>query len=199
MDSDYQSKIWIFFLVVLSFFSSQAYSQDPKPTWVGIAVLGELLDYSNISPSIGFVLERRYTSRSGVEIGTFYRTSRNDFFMDINYGNGVRFYEEFQVRQNYLTFPILYRYYAKVVTLSVGPFIEAFVGWDQVSANEAEITDYKVNPSVKYGPLLKVNKSFSIGENLSLEPELRFGVTANPYMTFYGVGVQLKELVHSRD
>jgi len=189
------------FLAILLFFvfNNPAHSQDSKTNLVGVTVLAELVPYNPISPSVGFVFERRFTKRSGLQIGTYYRAVERDYYIDVTYPDGSRVYNSYSVRESYLTFPILYRYYTKALTLSVGPFVEGFVGWDQISTDEVEVTDYEVNPSVTFGPILKVSKPFSIGKNLSIEPELRFGITTRSSEAFYGVGVQLKQQVAKKN
>ena len=187
-------KAKILILLVFISFCTMVSAQESKTNLIGVTALAELVSYTDISPAVGFVFERKLTRRSGLEIGTYYRTKRRDFQIDVTLQNGSRINETYSVRESYLTLPILYRFYTKAITLSVGPFVEAFVGWDQISKDEVvEVTQYEISPAVRYGPLFKVSKSFAIGKNLSLEPELRVGVMARPYEAFYGVGIQLKE------
>ncbi|WP_026969960.1 outer membrane beta-barrel protein [Algoriphagus terrigena] len=185
----------ILFLVV---FSNSAHSQHSKSDLIGVTVLGELVSYNDFYPSVGFVFERSFTKRSGMEIGTYYRAERTDIYINVTFEDGNQIFDEFSVRESYLTFPVLYRFYTKAVTLSVGPFVEAFVGWDQISPGTGEVTSYEISPAVSLRPLLKVSKPFSIGKNLSLEPELRFGISARSSQAFYGIGLQFKQQMLSK-
>lgn len=179
------------FLIVASV--GLALSQDSKTNSLGVSVLAEYEFDKGFLPSLGFVFERTLTKRSGIETGIFYNTFRRDFNFFIPFPEGGGYSEYIKIRESYLTFPILYRFYAKSMTISAGPVFKTFAGWDQVSPNNSEVTSYEIHPTVDFGPLLKVSKPFTLGEMLILEPELRFGIMAKAAIAYFGAGVQLKQ------
>ncbi|OOG77712.1 outer membrane beta-barrel protein [Algoriphagus sp. A40] len=168
-------------------------AQDSKTNTIGVSVLAEHEFIKGFSPSVGFVFERSLTKRSGIETGIFYKTYRSDFNAFVPIPEGGGYYEYIKVRESYLNFPVLYRFYTKSVTISLGPVVEAFVGWDQISSGNSEVTSYEIDPSVDFGPLLKVSKTFTLGDNLIAEPEFRFGIMAKAAISYFGFGVQLKQ------
>lgn len=191
--TDYQ-RLGLLAILFLFVFTDPALSQDSRTNLVGVSVLGDYSPESSITPSLGFVFERKIGKRSGFETGLFYKTNKQNISFVIQDPVGGAYWETVEVRESYLSIPILYRFYAKQVTVSVGPVIDVFVGWDQISRDLAQVSSYEVNPSVEFGPLLKVSKPILLGEQLIMEPELRFGVMLNGYQTaFYGVGLQLKQ------
>lgn len=187
-------------LAVFALLSQLVSAQKVKGSFVGVSALADYEPDKGVKLGFGFLFERRFSKRSGVEAGVFYNADRTSFHYSFPLPEGGSDSYFVEVRESYLTFPVLYRYYTTAVTVSVGPSVEAFVAWDQLSQHDTELVSYKVSPAVRYGPLFKVSKAFPLGEKLRLEPELRFGIMVNGISTaYYGVGVQLKQSVGKRN
>jgi hypothetical protein len=186
-------------VLLLAVCGTPVLSQDLKGDLLGVSVLGEYTPDSGVTPSVGFVFERKLSPRSGIESGIFYRTNKTKTYWDLISPEGDPIYGYTTVRESYLRLPVLYRYYTEAVTVSVGPTLEAFVGWDQVSPEDAIVTAYKRSPSFDLGPLLKVSKLIALRGNLILEPEFRFGIMARSSTAHYGLGIQLKQRWLSKD
>jgi hypothetical protein len=183
-------------LAIFACFSQFAFAQEVKSSLVGVSALADYEPDNGVKPSIGLLFEHRLTKRSGIEAGIFYKTNKTElvyYYID-PIGPGDFPPVTVDIRESFVTFPILYRYYTQAMTVSIGPVFEGFVGWNQISGDEVEVTGYELSPSFRYGPLLKVSKPFPLGDKLSLEPELRFGIMVNGISTaYYGLGVQLKQ------
>lgn len=193
-------KIAFLSVLFLASLVTVASAQDSKTNLVGVSILAEYEPEDIIKPAFGFVFERKLSRRSGIETGLFYKANKWTFSFDVPEPSGGTYWETVEVRESYLNIPILYRFYTKAVTVSVGPVLDVFVGWDEISPDEGQVTSYEVSPSVKFGPLLKVSKPISLGEQLILEPELRFGIVLNGISTaYYGIGVQLKQQLLKKD
>lgn len=167
--------------------------QSLKEDFIGFGIVAEYSNEVRIYPLAGFVWERKFTRKSGLEAGFFYRSERKDFFINIQQPGGSSFSELLTIREHYLSLPILYRYYLPKYTLSLGPVLDVFVGWDQIKKDRVTVDSFEISPSFNLGPLFKVSRKWNLGENLLLEPELRFGALTRTGTLFFGIGIQLKE------
>lgn len=185
-------------LVVFSFLFQASYAQEAKTSYVGILLAGEL-QYRKVQPNLGLFYERQFTPKSGIELGVFYRTDRNRFFVSFEQ-SGINVAETITIRENYLNFPILYRYSTRFAAFSLGPTVDIFSGWNQINENLIQVSDYTRNPRVEIGALLKVGKEIPLKGRLRLEPELRMGFRSFAFPEGYiGLGVKFKEILNSRE
>jgi hypothetical protein len=188
-----------FAVVVFFLFLFQAsYAQETKSSYVGVLLAGEL-QYRKVQPNLGLFYERKFTPKSGIELGVFYRTDRNRFFISIDQSS-INIAETITIRENYLNFQILYRYSTRFAAFSFGPTVDVFSGWNQIDENLIKVSDYTRNPRVEIGALLKVGKEIPLKGRLRLEPELRMGFRSFGFPEGYiGLGVKLKEMLSSRE
>ncbi|MBD0288180.1 MAG: hypothetical protein ICV79_22555, partial [Flavisolibacter sp.] len=123
-------------------------------------------------PSIGLTFENQFSSYSGVETGLFYRIKK--FSSIITYA-GTSGSHSVAVLEHHLNVPVLYKYYSRIINISVGPAIDFYIGWKQ-QKNESTILiqNYDVDPEVKLGFLAKVSKVIALNKQMILEPELRY-------------------------
>lgn len=112
----YKTVIVSFLLVFLSTSWSQA--QDIKEDFIGFGIIGEYSNNIRIYPLAGFVWERKFTSKSGLETGINYRADRFEVILNVSQSGVGAFSELVTLREHYLSFPILYRYYLPKYTLS---------------------------------------------------------------------------------
>jgi hypothetical protein len=187
----YKTLIVIFILVFLG--ASWSHAQNIREDYIGFGVIGEYSNDIRIYPLAGFVWERKFTPKSGLETGMYYRSDRLKVFLNVSQSGGGGFSELVSIRAHYLSFPILYRYYLPKYTLSLGPVVDVFVGWDQLKKDRVTVDAFSRSPNFDLGPLLKVSRQWAITEKLFLEPEIRFGALTRTSTVFFGVGVQLKE------
>lgn len=88
------------------------------------------------------------------------------------------------------------RYYLPKNTLSLGPAVDIFVGWDQLKKNRITVDASFRSPNFDLGQLLKVSRQGPITEKPLLEPEIRFEALTRTSAPFFGIGVQFKEKIH---
>jgi hypothetical protein len=182
-------------LLLVFLCASLIQAQDIKEDYIGFGVIGEYSNDVRIYPLAGFVWERKFTSRSGLETGMYYRSERFELFLNVSQSGSGGFSELVSIREHYLSFPILYRYYLPKYTLSLGPVIDVYVGWDQLKKDRVTVDAFSRSPNFDLGPLLKVSRQWAITEKLFLEPEIRFGALIRTSTLFFGIGVQLKEKI----
>lgn len=144
---------------------------------------------------MGTFYEHNFSQRIAAEVGLFYRTFQDDFFLTINnpfgsVSDNVRFVEGF------VAVPILFRYDTRIVHISLGPQLDIFAKWHQVRKSEITLTDYSRSPRLYVGPLLKIGREIPFKETLIFEPELRFGIrslVSEPKEGYFGIGLKLKK------
>lgn len=169
-------------------------------TKVGIILIAEdATDFYGLRPSAGLVIEHKATRKSGIESGIFYRTLRTSgsVFIENELGGTDRL--TFNIRESNLTLPILYKFYTRIVDISVGPTLDLFLGWNQTSGSPGlEIDDYSVDPNFSFGGMLKISKSLRLSDTFFLEPDVRINPVFNRFETYGGIGLALKYQVKKK-
>lgn len=180
-------------LVAVVFMSYRTMAQTERSSRLGVSVVNDWWSEGNRTPAVGFVFEHQFSPKSGIEIGAFYKaqTYKLGSFSHLQ-PDGTEVREKVKLRENYISVPVVYRYYSKVVNLSIGSNFEYFTGWNQINGENLAVDYYNSSPEFDFGPLTKISKQISLGKNLFIEPELRFGIMARSSLAYYGVGVQLK-------
>jgi hypothetical protein len=164
-------------------------------TKVGVMLtLEDADDALSIRPGFGLVLDHRITRHSGFETGLFYRTFRTSG--SILMSDAPNFYLlPFQVRESYISIPILYKFHSRIVNISVGPTLDFFVGWsDKTTTPDLEVSDFSVDPSFAFGAMLKISKQIRISDNLFLEPDLRMNPLVTSGRIYGGFGIAFSYL-----
>ncbi len=153
-------------------------------------------DVLSIRPGFGLVLDHRFTRKSGIETGLFYRTFRTSgAFMTSEPAPADDYFFPFEVRESYLSIPILYKFHSRVVNISAGPTLDFFVGWrDKSTFSGVEVSDFSVDPSFSFGGMLKISKPIQISDNLFLEPDLRINPILTSGRIYGGLGIAFSYL-----
>ncbi len=188
----------IFTLVFGLFIFSNSMGQEESKDVVGLLLASERKEYS-VNPELGFFWERKFTERSGLETGLFYRTTTENIFLTVFVPDSNSYSESSTVLYGFFTVPVLYRFSTRFVALSLGPNLDVFSNWNQLNSGLITIESLKRSPMVKLGMLFKVGKEIPLKGTLVLEPEIRFGFRSTySYSSFLGLGVKLKQQVNFR-
>lgn len=188
----------IFALVIGFFIFSKTMGQEERKDLVGLLFASEIKEYS-VNPELGFFWERKFTGRSGLETGIFYRTTTENLFLMVPVPGSGSYSESATVSYGYFTIPVLYRFSTRFVALSLGPNLDVFSNWNQLNSGLITIESLKISPMVNLGMLFKIGKEIPLKGTLILEPEIRFGLrTTFSYSSFLGMGVKLKQQVNFR-
>jgi len=162
-----------------------------RQTLIGLDGIVEWGD-REFHPGIGVLMERRLTKHSGFEAGLFYKNYNVDRTVFVFTGtvlNTIRL----QAVEHYLSIPLLYKFYTRIVNISAGPAFDYYVGFRQKNKSPSfTIDDYSRSPKLSLGALLKVSKSFSINKKLLLEPALRLNPNFSYERGVIGLGIAAK-------
>ena len=190
------SRVFLFLSVFLGI-SEWAAAQEKQPDQIGVLLAGEL-EYGNFNPTLGFFLEREFTPRSGAEVGLFFRTYHENYYLTIDY-EGYVTSENVGISEGYFTIPLLYRFSANFATFSIGPQLDIFSSWSQKNPAFISVDDYDRSPNVRIGSMIKVGKEIQFKESIIFEPELRFGVRSfGSGNLFLGLGLKMKQAIMLR-
>jgi hypothetical protein len=162
-------------------------SSAQKATYAGLNFTVESTSGA-LRPGIGAKLERKLTRRSGIESGLYYRNYVHGLVVTVV--NGNRF-ENFPVTvsERQISIPILYKFYSRIVNISIGPTFDFYLDWKQKNKSSVVVNDYSVDPNFSIGLMGKLSKSFSLTEKIFLEPEVRYNVNFTFDRIFAGFGV----------
>ena len=177
--------VTLFFVLV----SSGTYAQ--KQMFVGLNVNNNIYpDQIELNTlNIGATFETKITKHSGVETGLFYRADRTTDVISYSDGSGAHS-NSLTIARRYLSVPVLYKYYSKMINLSAGPAFDFFAGWKQKQDDFPNlIQSYTVNPKVKVGFLIKASKIIPVNEKFIVEPEIRFGSVQTVEQANVGIGI----------
>ncbi len=185
----------VIFFFLLIYLSNSSFSQTK-------ITLG--LDYSyNYTPNklsgssgtpfsmIGTTVELKKSKWVGFETGLFYRMYTDQLITGLDPA-----YLWVDIKQKYLSIPILYKVSTKVLNISIGTNIDYCFGVQSVLNNtysypkgEAPFFQYN-NPYQKFyfGLIGKISKDFNINKQLQLEPQLRYSQYFSNNKNYYGLG-----------
>jgi len=157
-----------------------------KSTTIGTTVTLEAGTRSSLRPGFGITAERRLTKHSGFETGLFYRSYKAGWIATFTPG-GLR---TFNIIENYISVPVLYKYYTNVVNVSAGPCLDYFTGWNQTTGKpDIDVVDYTVHNKLQFGLQLKLSKAININKKISISPELRGTLNITNEMEYLGFGI----------
>ena len=183
----FSSRIYVPLLFVI-FLPAISFSQN-KATYVGLNLTSEFEStLENGTLGLGVTIERKLTKHSGIESGLYYRTC---IYQQTFVTNSTLF--AFSVSEKYISFPILYKFYSRIVNLSVGPSVDYFAGWNQKSGTDGlKVDDHSVDPNFAFGIMAKAGKSFPLSKQLFIEPELRYNRIIPTLRNYFGIGISMK-------
>jgi hypothetical protein len=173
----------LMFLFIIGF-SINAYSQ--QQSLIGLNLNGDVYT-RKFSPSVGLTFEKQLLKHSGFETGLFYQTSKLGGVTTYTTSSGSFDYS-FEYSQQYLTAPVLYKYYSRFLNFGAGPVLNVYLGWKQKNNGSGFLIDnLGVSRKVNVGFLVKAGKMIPLSKHFILEPELRFG--SIPYFDNITLGI----------
>ena len=159
-----------------------------KAKYVGLS--GTLETSTNaFKPGVGLHYEQRFTRRSGIETGLFYRNYQQGMFITLSDGmNSVS--SSVNVAERHLSIPALYKFHTKIVNISAGPTFEFFMGWRQTNRDPIiKLDGYSLDNEFNIGLLAKISKDIRISDRFILEPEARFNPIVTAGRGYLGFGI----------
>ena len=148
---------------------------------------------------VRLVLDQKITKRSGFEFGIFSRSMlrNSSFIADFPDGTTKRLFTN--IRMNYLTIPLVYKFYSRIANISIGPTLDAYVGWKQVGGTPGvETTEFSTSRKTILGAMAKISKRFTLSEDLILEPDIRLNPLFSVERTYVGAAISLKYRIPKR-
>ena len=178
-----QKFLFIATMLVLSF---TFYAQ--KKEFITIGIVGEINNSERNSYSgYSFTYEQLICKNHGFEIGFNERSISyliyNEFAQDTK-----------RIKYNYVSLPVLYKFYNPIIDISTGINIDYNVGWRDISKStnsKYEVELSETNTKISAGWYLKLGKSIPITSKLYITPEIHF----NPVLGlnyYYGTSIRLK-------
>jgi hypothetical protein len=160
-------------------------------TSIGLNLTTNIDQFSNIEPETGILFERQINSHSGFEAGINYRTYRQEFMVLINNQASYLY-----IREMFLSVPVSYKFYSKIVNLGVGISFDYFLDWKQLRGTP-EMTSYWPGSDYFIGALGKISREIPLGDNFSIEPEVKFNLIIIPSLRHYlGFGLVSRFNLH---
>jgi hypothetical protein len=175
--------LFAFFLLTSMSLSAQ------KQEFIGVGINSEMKNGENMRTGVAFSYENQLTKHHGFEIELNQRFA--DRYITGPVGDGT--FQTSHIIENYLSLPILYKFYSNIVNLSTGLNIDYFVGWNDVTKfGVTEPNSYNINPKLYIGWVFKVGKTIPLSSKFILEPEIHFNPIFQYGYSYYGVAMKLK-------
>jgi len=167
--------------------SSICFSQ--QKSIVGLNVTGEKTSFSDFELGIGGTFERQFKGHHGFETGIYYRS------FDLHYGVFVNgsLYGYHNIKEEYLSVPVLYKFYSSLVNFSLGPTFDFYLGWKQINKGLTFDRDSHTSyDKFQVGITGKISKTINLTNHILLEPEIRYNPISTHGKSFYGIGIGFK-------
>ncbi|MBP6611554.1 MAG: hypothetical protein KA206_10765 [Paludibacter sp.] len=175
-------------LTIMLFYSIFTIGQ--KQQLIGIGVIGEM-NNNEKNTHTGYALsyENQLSKNHGFEIG--YNKRSVSYYYTLPVGGN---YYPVRVKYNFVSLPLLYKFYNKIVNVSTGVNADFLMGWKDVTKNSTtEIKSTSLNPNVYVGWYVKVGKPISLTPKLLIEPEIHFNTLfGSSFSCYYGAALKLK-------
>jgi hypothetical protein len=174
----------------LLLFSISIYSQ--KQQYLSIGMNNEIHYNDKMRIGYGLSFENQFSKHSGFEIGLNYRNKIISYFLyDPNFMSNE---QQYILREDYISIPILYRFYSKVANVSSGITFDYYIGWKNKSPNSTNyiLTNHSPIPKLFLGWAFKISKPINIASKLIFEPEIQFNPIFRYYDFYYGLSMKLK-------
>lgn len=160
-----------------------------KQEFIGIGINYETKSRENMRPAIAFSYENQFCKHSGFEIG--FNQRRADTYFTIPMSNNL--YQTSHIMENYISVPVMYKFYSSFMNVSTGLNLDYFVGWKDVTKfGEIESTGFSVNPKLYMGWVMKIGKTIALSPKYYLEPEIQFNPIFKYGYSYYGAALKLK-------
>jgi len=162
-----------------------------KQQYIGIGINCEKQSVYNMRIGYGFSYENQLCKHHGFELGLNYRSKVEYIYFDFPPVGPVDQYVD--IRQDYLSIPVLYKFYSNIVNISTGVTLDYFVGWKNLTKqSDFELTSYSIEPKYYVGWVFKVGKSMKLSPKFILEPEIQINPIFDYGYIYYGASVKLK-------
>lgn len=161
--------VFTFFLLM-----STATLMAQTETRIGANFTADLTYSNDFKPGVGLALERKLTKHSGLETGLYYRNNPVNFTTYVQVPPGGMFAYNGTVAERFLSVPVLYKFYSRIVNISAGPTFDFLLDAVQTKgAPNVIVTNYETSNSFDMGMMLKIGKQIKLADRWLLEPELR--------------------------
>ena len=181
-----------FLILLLLIFQFQTTILAQQETRLGLNLTTNIDQFSNIKPEIGILFERKITNHSGFETGINYRTYQQNFLFIIDNQSTYP-----TLNEMFISIPISYKFYSKIVNAGLGITYDYYLGWKQLGGS-TELTSYLPGNDYFMGLIGKISRLISLGDNLILEPEIKFNLLIIPSERHYfGFGLITKFDLHN--
>lgn len=164
-----------------------------KSTLVGLNFTTETYG-EQLRPGVGLIIERKLTRKSGIESGIYYRTYHTDWSTTVTGGSNppVTFY--YTIAERFISVPVLYKFYSRIVNLSAGLSFDFYMGYRQKnkSGTGLVVNSYSIDPNMAVGVQVKMSKPIRLDDKLVLEPELRLNPVITYNRSYAGIGLTAK-------
>lgn len=177
-----------FLLLLIAVINNTGYSQ--RTSYAGINFTIENSS-GNFRPGIGGLFEMQLTRHSGFETGVYYRNYIQNFYLTyIDSFNLNTFF--YKVSERHISIPVQYKFYSRIINLSIGPSFDFYLGWKQKNTASITVNTYNIDPNFFIGILAKVSKKINLNKRFLLEPELRFNPIFTSKRSYTGFGIAAK-------
>lgn len=165
------------------------YSQ--KQQYISVGINSEIHSGDNMRIGFGVSYENQLSKHHGFELGLNYRSKIESNYFTISTLGIVN--QLANIREDYLSLPILYKFYSNIVNVSTGVSFDYFVGWkDLTKHGNVELTSYSVDPKLYVGWAFKIGKTIKLSPKFILEPEIQFNPIFDYGYSYYGAFIKLK-------
>ena len=179
-------KFSFFFLLAIVVLDNECYSQ--KTSYAGINFTVENSS-GNFRPGIGGVFEMQLSKHSGFETGVYYRNYIQSFYLTVT-GPATSNTYFYTVSERHISIPFQYKFYSRILNLSIGPSFDFYLGWKQKNKTSLiVVNEYSIDPNFFIGAIAKVSKRINLNSRFLLEPELRFNPIFTSERSYVGFGI----------
>lgn len=159
-------------------------------TRVGASFTADITYSGDLQPGIGLVLERKITRHSGLETGIYYRNNPVSFTTFIQVPPTGSFSFGSSLNERFLSIPVLYKFYSRIVNFSVGPTFDFMLGWKQTGGQpQVNIDSYSTSNEFDMGAMIKLSKQIKLADQWLLEPELRLNPLFSGVRVYGGLAI----------
>jgi hypothetical protein len=152
--------------------------------------------HNNLNLGFGAMYEVAYNKHSSTEIGLKYRHAINSLKVAIATAPGNIDFLHFDVIENYISLPILYKYNTRIFTISAGPSLDYFLSWNQQKETpyDATLPSYKpfMDKNLSLGLLMSLSKTIKVEKKIAVEPSIYYNPVLSYKRTYYGISVTTK-------
>jgi hypothetical protein len=181
-------KILPVLIAILLLFQSTGYVLAQHSGRIGINITTNFSDYIyRILPEAGLVFEKQITKHSGIEASVNFRTY--EWQILILYGVNSEMYPV--VMEKYISVPVLYKFYSRIVNIGAGISYDYYLGWKQLTGEES-LTSYWPGADYYIGLIGKISKKLTLSDNMILEPEVKFNILIDTDKYYLGFGLVAK-------